>query len=64
MREYDDKVANDAEPEHKAELASIKELDQLSQLNLLFKTSEILGQILKCRYGWKSFDTNPAPARI
>ena len=51
MREYDDKVANDAEPEHKAELASIKELDQLSQLNLLFKTSEILGQILKCRYG-------------
>jgi len=51
MRERDDNVAIYKEPEYTKELSSIKELDQISQLNLLFKTSEILGQILKGRYG-------------
>ena len=51
IRKIDDKTSTYNEPEQSTELASIKELDQLSQLNLLFKTSEILGQILKGRYG-------------
>lgn len=51
VRKIDDKTSLYKEPEQSTELASIKELDQLSQLNLLFKTSEILGQILKGRYG-------------
>ena len=33
------------------EVSAISELDQITQLNLLFKASEILGQILKNRYG-------------
>lgn len=40
---------NDHEQKH--EVSSISELDGLSQINLLFKTCEILGQILKGRYG-------------
>lgn len=51
VRKIDDKASVYKEPEQSTELASIKELDQISQLNLLFKTSEILGQILKGRYG-------------
>lgn len=51
VRENDDKISVYKEPELASELSSIKELDQLAQLNLLFKTSEILGQILKNRYG-------------
>lgn len=43
-----------AEVEPAAELNSISDLDFASQINLLFKTGEILGQILKNRYG--SFD--------
>lgn len=51
VRKKDDSVATYKEPELTTELGSIKELDKISQLNLLFKTSEILGQILKGRYG-------------
>ncbi|EUJ10298.1 putative phosphohydrolase [Methylophilaceae bacterium 11] len=51
VRKNDDNLAKKDEPEQKTELTSIQELDRLSQLNLLFKTSEILGQILKGRYG-------------
>jgi len=51
VRKIDDKTSTYKEPEQTKELASIKDLDQISQLNLLFKTSEILGQILKSRYG-------------
>jgi hypothetical protein len=51
VREQDDSAPRFREVEHTTELSSIKELDQLSQLNLLFKTSEILGQVLKGRYG-------------
>lgn len=51
VRESEDKAAKrpDALPDR--EVSSIRELDQISQLNLLFKTSEILGQVLKGRYG-------------
>lgn len=50
-RESSDKAAKLPEilPDH--EVSSIRELDQFTQLNLLFKTSEILGQVLKGRYG-------------
>ena len=40
---------SDVEPSN--ELASVSELDFSSQINLLFKTCEILGQVLKNRYG-------------
>jgi len=50
-RESNDKAAKLPEnlPDH--EVSSIGELDKFTQLNLLFKTSEILGQVLKGRYG-------------
>jgi len=51
QRNRDDEVSKIPEKEPKEELASISDLDYVSQLNLLFKTSEILGQILKNRYG-------------
>lgn len=56
QREAADKAANRsvAEVEPASELDSISDLDFASQINLLFKTGEILGQILKNRYG--SFD--------
>ncbi|WP_426088771.1 metallophosphoesterase [Janthinobacterium sp. PSPC1-1] len=46
-----DKAASRVEVEQKSELNSISDLDFASQINLLFKTGEILGQILKNRYG-------------
>ena len=51
FRESEDAAAKLPEKTQTNEVSSIKELDQLTQLNLLFKTSEILGQILKGRYG-------------
>lgn len=51
IRSQDDAADQYEEDEPTCELSSVQELDQLSQLNLLFKTSEILGQILKGRYG-------------
>lgn len=56
QREAADKAANRSviEVEPESELDSISDLDFASQINLLFKTGEILGQILKNRYG--SFD--------
>lgn len=50
-RKTDDKVAKLPEAVPDKEVASIYELDSFTQLNLLFKTSEILGQVLKGRYG-------------
>lgn len=59
-RKTEDKAAKLPEqlPDH--EVSSINELDQVTQLNLLFKTSEILGQVLKGRYGSipKAFKTD------
>lgn len=56
QREAADKAASRSvvEVEPASELDSISDLDFASQINLLFKTGEILGQILKNRYG--SFD--------
>ncbi len=51
FRESEDATANLPEKTQTDEVSSIQELDQITQLNLLFKTSEILGQILKGRYG-------------
>lgn len=52
MKDADDTDANRLpEPIHDHEVSSISELDQLAQINLLFKTCEILGQVLKGRYG-------------
>ncbi len=51
LRETEDAVATRSEKQPDAEVSSIHELDQITQLNLLFKTSEILGQVLKGRYG-------------
>lgn len=50
-RETEDKAAKVPECMPDREVSSIQELDQVTQLNLLFKTSEILGQVLKGRYG-------------
>lgn len=50
-RKNDDKSAKLPEVVPEKEVASIYELDSFTQLNLLFKTSEILGQVLKGRYG-------------
>ncbi|BBA40942.1 MULTISPECIES: metallophosphoesterase [Burkholderia] len=50
-RERADEASRLPEHEPEEEVASLEELDQVAQLNLLFKTSEILGQILKNRYG-------------
>lgn len=50
-RQTEDKVAKLPERMPETEVSSIQELDQVTQLNLLFKTSEILGQVLKGRYG-------------
>ncbi|MFM0011516.1 metallophosphoesterase [Paraburkholderia sediminicola] len=51
QREREDEASRLPEQELEGEVASLDELDQVAQLNLLFKTSEILGQILKNRYG-------------
>ncbi|MDR5743602.1 metallophosphoesterase [Caballeronia sp. LZ029] len=51
QREREDEASRLPEQEPEEEVDSIEELDQVAQLNLLFKTSEILGQILKNRYG-------------
>lgn len=52
IKDADDAAAKRLpEPVHDHEVASISELDQLAQINLLFKTCEILGQVLKGRYG-------------
>lgn len=52
IKEADDEAAKRMpEPVHDHEVSSISELDQLAQINLLFKTCEILGQVLKGRYG-------------
>lgn len=52
LKEADDNVAKrHPEPIHDREVSSVSELDQLAQINLLFKTCEILGQVLKGRYG-------------
>ncbi|WP_018989211.1 metallophosphoesterase [Aromatoleum toluclasticum] len=50
-RKTEDKAAELPEPMLDKEVSSIQELDQVTQLNLLFKTSEILGQVIKGRYG-------------
>lgn len=50
-RKTEDKAAKLTERIQEEEVSSIQELDQVTQLNLLFKTSEILGQVLKGRYG-------------
>jgi hypothetical protein len=50
-RERADEASRLPEHEPDEEVESLDELDQVAQLNLLFKTSEILGQILKNRYG-------------
>ncbi|MGB5010043.1 MAG: metallophosphoesterase, partial [Candidatus Dechloromonas phosphoritropha] len=51
VRKSDDAAAQLPERSPGSEVSSISELDQIAQLNLLFKTSEILGQVLKGRYG-------------
>ncbi|MDD7803004.1 metallophosphoesterase [Ralstonia solanacearum] len=51
QRERADEASMLPEYEPDGEVASLDDLDQVAQLNLLFKTSEILGQILKNRYG-------------
>lgn len=51
VRKTDDKAAKLPELMPDQEVSSVRELDQVVQLNLLFKTSEILGQVLKGRYG-------------
>lgn len=52
VKESDDSAQKHLpEPVQENEVSSISELDHLAQINLLFKTSEILGQILKGRYG-------------
>ena len=52
IKDSDDVAAKrHPEPVHDHEVSSISELDQLAQINLLFKTCEILGQVLKGRYG-------------
>lgn len=51
IRKSDDDAAKIPEKSQEHEVSSIRELDQIAQLNLLFKTSEILGQVLKGRYG-------------
>ena len=50
-RKSEDDAAKLPEPMPDREVSSIQDLDQVMQLNLLFKTSEILGQVLKGRYG-------------
>lgn len=51
QRQRADEASMLPEYEPEGEVASLDDLDQVAQLNLLFKTSEILGQILKNRYG-------------
>lgn len=51
VKKADDAANRLPEPIHNEEVSSISELDQLAQINLLFKTCEILGQVLKGRYG-------------
>ncbi|AKZ28234.1 hypothetical protein ACH51_17740 (plasmid) [Ralstonia solanacearum] len=51
QRQRADEASMLPEYEPDEEVASLDDLDQVAQLNLLFKTSEILGQILKNRYG-------------
>lgn len=46
-----DRAVAQPEKEESCELSSINDLDFVGQVNLLFKTSEILGQILKNKYG-------------
>jgi predicted MPP superfamily phosphohydrolase len=46
-----DRAARRVETEPPDELDSVLDLDFSSQINLLFKTCEILGQVLKNRYG-------------
>lgn len=56
-RGKDDNAEKYQEHEQTVELNSVKELDEVLQLNLLFKTSEILGQIIKSRYGSMNKET-------
>jgi hypothetical protein len=51
QRDRDDQSNKLPEQEQVNEVDSLQQLDYASQLNLLFKTCEILGQILKNRYG-------------
>lgn len=51
VRDSEDAASKIPERLPEREVTSIRDLDQISQLNLLFKTSEILGQVLKGRYG-------------
>ncbi|MFC0350402.1 metallophosphoesterase [Undibacterium danionis] len=51
QRALEDRSSALPEVEHKNQVESLGNLDFISQLNLLFKTCEILGQILKNKYG-------------
>lgn len=51
QRAKEDRLDRLPEKQQDKELSSLEELDLVGQVNLLFKTSEILGQILKNKYG-------------